>query len=276
MSSPSGSSVPTATTVAIYDRVINASIERIWENVMDWEHLPWLHSGSFAAIELEHADEQGWRASVEVGPRGHSAAARVEVCLDRPHSRYTTSTLEGVGAGTKIVTSLDPVDAGSTAIKVEFIVADIAEEDVDGVGAIYLALYRQLWDEDETMMRRRQSFLDARAENVREVPDAASTLSLGQEADLRKRLPIVTTFGARTVRVVELGGELVAYDATCPHLGGPLEEAALDDASVVCPWHGYRFDIRTRDGRDGCKLRLAAAPRVEIDPISGEVRLSAV
>jgi nitrite reductase/ring-hydroxylating ferredoxin subunit len=258
--------------------VIEASIERIWENVLDWEHLPWLHSGSFAAIQCEYADAQGWRASVEVGPRGHSAPALIEVRLDREHSRYTTSTLEGVGAGTDIVTSLTPVSARSTAIKVEFIVAGIAEEDVAGVGAIYLDIYRKLWDEDEAMMRRRQAVLDARSSVAHDERDGSRsdrTVALGREADLRARLPVVATFGARTVRIVDLGGELVAYDATCPHLGGPLEEAAFDDGSVVCPWHGYRFDLRTREGLDGCKLRLALSPRVEIDRANGEVRLTA-
>ena len=38
--------------VATYRRTIHASLERIWENVLDWEHLPWLHRSAFAAAEL--------------------------------------------------------------------------------------------------------------------------------------------------------------------------------------------------------------------------------
>ncbi|TMP97098.1 MAG: hypothetical protein E6L09_13880 [Verrucomicrobia bacterium] len=32
---------------------MRASLERIWENVRDWEHLPWLHRRSFLDIQLE-------------------------------------------------------------------------------------------------------------------------------------------------------------------------------------------------------------------------------
>jgi len=35
------------TLVTTYQRTIHASLERIWENVCDWEHLPWLYRSSF-------------------------------------------------------------------------------------------------------------------------------------------------------------------------------------------------------------------------------------
>ena len=31
----------------------------------------------------------------------------------------------------------------------------------------------------------------------------------------------------------------------CPHEGGPLGDGVLLGDSVVCPWHGFDFDIRT-------------------------------
>jgi len=38
--------------VATLRRTIGASLERVWENVFDWEHLPWLHRQDFASIDL--------------------------------------------------------------------------------------------------------------------------------------------------------------------------------------------------------------------------------
>ena len=35
-----------------YDRVVAVGIARVWENVLDWEHLPALHSGQFHGITL--------------------------------------------------------------------------------------------------------------------------------------------------------------------------------------------------------------------------------
>jgi len=33
---------------------------------------------------------------------------------------------------------------------------------------------------------------------------------------------------------------------TCTHRGGPLSEGTVERAEVTCPWHGARFDIKTR------------------------------
>ena len=49
------------------------------------------------------------------------------------------------------------------------------------------------------------------------------------------------------------------------HWLGPLEDAAVHDGCITCPWHGYRFDVRTGASADGRGLRLGAAPRVAIE-----------
>ena len=48
-------------SVATYRRTVAASLERVVENVLDWEHLPWLHRASFSSVELVDAGESGWR-----------------------------------------------------------------------------------------------------------------------------------------------------------------------------------------------------------------------
>lgn len=40
-------------------------------------------------------------------------------------------------------------------------------------------------------------------------------------------------------------GDVCAIADTCTHLGGPLHEGTREGDSVVCPWHGSRFDLRT-------------------------------
>ncbi len=147
------------TLVAVYQRTVHASLARIWENVLDWEHLPWLHRSSFTGIRLHAADAEGWRADVTIagtGPRD----ALIDVRLERGDHRYLTRTLAGAGAGSEILTRLDPVDRRTTRIAVEFRVPGVAPADADAVGAIYTRLYARLWDEDEGMMVRRQGLLD--------------------------------------------------------------------------------------------------------------------
>lgn len=40
-------------------------------------------------------------------------------------------------------------------------------------------------------------------------------------------------------------GTVYALDNTCPHAGGPLGEGTLRGELIVCPWHGWRFNVRT-------------------------------
>jgi nitrite reductase/ring-hydroxylating ferredoxin subunit/uncharacterized membrane protein len=39
------------------------------------------------------------------------------------------------------------------------------------------------------------------------------------------------------------GGEVCAISSVCGHLGGPLEEGSREGDTVVCPWHGSRYDL---------------------------------
>ena len=53
-------------------------------------------------------------------------------------------------------------------------------------------------------------------------------------------------FGDIEVAIFRKGDEFHAINASCPHRRGPLDEANLEDGYIaVCPWHGWRFDIRT-------------------------------
>jgi nitrite reductase/ring-hydroxylating ferredoxin subunit len=51
--------------------------------------------------------------------------------------------------------------------------------------------------------------------------------------------------GGRTLAVFNVDGAFYAIDNRCAHRGGPLGEGRLAAAIVTCPWHGYRYDVRT-------------------------------
>ncbi|HBZ69402.1 MAG TPA: hypothetical protein DEP35_06585 [Deltaproteobacteria bacterium] len=109
-------------------------------------------------------------------------------------------------------------------------------------------------------MIRRQAFLDARSAPSRQ---EGRPVALGSASSLRAQLPkMVDAHGAR-FRIVEVAGKLCSHTVSCPHLGGPLEDAIPDaEGRIVCPWHGYRFDLRTGKSADGRGLALSAAPAV--------------
>jgi 3-phenylpropionate/trans-cinnamate dioxygenase ferredoxin subunit len=70
--------------------------------------------------------------------------------------------------------------------------------------------------------------------------------------------------GQVAVGVYNLDGEYYAIEDRCSHDDGPLAEGDFDpeDAVVVCPRHGSRFDIRT-----GRPLTLPAYQPVETFPV---------
>lgn len=265
------------THVATYRRTVAASIERIWENVLDWEHLPWLHRSSFSRIELLDHGATFWRARLMLSSLLLRQQTVVEVRLERPALRYTTRTLEGVGAGSEIVTQLEPRGERSTHITVEFHLAGVPRPLAGVLGASYTKMYTRLWDEDEVMMVRRQQLLDARAARRANASpgtrEPRAPVPLGDLSSLRARLPLLLEAHGSSWRLVALGDEIVAHAALCPHLGGPLDTAPVEDGCITCPWHGYRFDVRSGRGMDGRRCRLPAAPAVEIDRQSRTARL---
>lgn len=54
----------------------------------------------------------------------------------------------------------------------------------------------------------------------------------------------VVEAGDRELALFNVAGKFYAIDNICPHRGGPLGEGVLEDHTCVCPWHGWRFDVR--------------------------------
>ena len=56
----------------------------------------------------------------------------------------------------------------------------------------------------------------------------------------------VTLPSGKRVCLARLGDEVCAFDDECPHAAFPLSAGELlGDGTVLCAWHGARFDART-------------------------------
>jgi hypothetical protein len=214
--------------VATYQRTVHASLARVRENVLDWEHLPWLHPETFSHVRLLERRGDGFR--VESAPSRAPAGDlfEIDVSFESDGLTYHSRTVEGRGTGTDVVTRLESQDPHATRVSVEFLVPDVAPERADRIGAFYVRLYTLLWNQDEAMMVRRQALLDGRL--------------------------------ATGMREVEVNGARLRHATVCPHLGGPLDDVPVEDGCIRCPWHGYRFDLRTGRSADSRGLRLETAP----------------
>jgi nitrite reductase/ring-hydroxylating ferredoxin subunit len=61
------------------------------------------------------------------------------------------------------------------------------------------------------------------------------------------------------------GGRFYATSPLCPHEGGPLADGWLEGDVVVCPWHGYDFDLATGACRVADALSVGVYPARVVD-----------
>jgi len=79
--------------------------------------------------------------------------------------------------------------------------------------------------------------------------------------------------GDRRVGVFNIEGTLYACSDVCPHAGAPLHQGFISRKRVVCPWHGWTFDLEVTPGmrKDGVsRFRVTVEGEdvyVETEPI---------
>ena len=256
--------------VGSYLRRLPVSLDRVYENTLDWQHLPYLHRSSFRSIELEAAGAWGWRATVASGDGRVAAKSLIELRLDRYARRWITRNLDGPHVGAEIWTHVFVVSERVLDIVVDFFVPDVPQVAKDKVGHAYARFYERLYDEDVEMMTERQRQLDQRLDGVDEsqVIEVDATASLPQGVTLSGR-----QFVLNKLDNAESNGSnpWVIYPAQCPHQLGPLENAALINGVVRCPWHGYEFDVRTGACVSGSHCQFGRMPK--ITELEGTVQL---
>ena len=49
----------------------------------------------------------------------------------------------------------------------------------------------------------------------------------------------------KDIALFNCDGEYFAIDNECTHVGGSLCEGEVEGSTVICPWHGAEFDIKS-------------------------------
>src|SRR5437763_16720053 len=90
------------------------------------------------------------------------------------------------------------------------------------------------------------------------------------------------------IGIFRLDGRLFAWENKCVHAGGPVCQGTLmnrvterldagrrslgdgfaDELHIVCPWHGYEYDVRTGRHPADPQARLR---RIEVEEDGGEI-----
>jgi len=113
---------------------------------------------------------------------------------------------------------------------------------------------------------------------------AADEVAVGALTDIADGDYRIFAIETVEVGVFRVGDRIIAYENTCPHAGGPVcqgkifnrvEELLTSEKkslglrfstrrNIVCPWHGYEFDIET-----GCH---PADRTLKLKPVKVNVR----
>lgn len=252
--------------VATYTRELPISLERMYENAIDGEHLPYLHRDSFSELTILESGNWGWHAKGHLAPKSFMNFMELELRLDRDKHRWITRTLSGLGKGSEIWTHAIPLEDNKIKVIVDFYVPKLPRFLKSMFAKEYINTYSKLYDEDLWMMATRQHELD-RLKNRKSAQNHAqlnaSSINLGNKAQVEQTLPVQFSLKGHPYRLIQLKDTLIAHSSTCPHMLGPLQDSDVINGKVECPWHGYQFDVITRECTTGQKCKLAPAPHIQ-------------
>ncbi len=247
------------------DRDVACSLERLYENTLDWEHLPFLHPETFTSVELVEAGRNWWRARVgrhgRKGKGGPDPVDDVLLIMEPEHRQWAIRTrAERREADHLIHVRVEERSARHVATHVSFHLSTPPRNDAvrAAMFAYYDAQFRRLLAQDGDAIQLRQEALDRLGDR-----SGPAELYLGTVAEVRARAPFRVVWRGRSFWVVDGPDGPLVHAADCPHMLGPLPPAT-GGCVVTCPWHGFRFDVSTERSADGRGLRLAPPPTLRL------------
>jgi len=114
-------------------------------------------------------------------------------------------------------------------------------------------------------------------DKVKAAASSGVELRVASKSEFAEQGMRVKVVEGREIGIFRLGDEFFAYENICPHAGGPVcqgklmgrieEQIAADktshganfskrDVNIVCPWHGYEYDVRTGEHQAHSALKL--------------------
>ena len=105
----------------------------------------------------------------------------------------------------------------------------------------------------------------------------SNEIHVGTVTDFSDGKRAMVRIDGRDVFVFERDGRFHAFENVCPHMGGPVGEGILigkveailgdnqevvrerfstEEIHLVCPWHGWEYDIETGECAANRKFRL--------------------
>ena len=82
--------------------------------------------------------------------------------------------------------------------------------------------------------------------------------SVAKVGDIPENQGVAYVVNGRMVAVFNEDGEYFAIDDFCPHMGASLAGGFVEKGIVSCPWHAWRFCIRSGQWCDNPRIKIDA------------------
>jgi nitrite reductase (NADH) small subunit len=79
---------------------------------------------------------------------------------------------------------------------------------------------------------------------------------VGKVSEFEDNVGRAVPVDGRMVAVFRKGDEWYAIDDLCPHMGASLAEGYVEDHTVTCPWHAWRFCIKDGTWEDNPRTKV--------------------
>lgn len=234
-----------------YVKTIPFPYETVLSQYFDYEHIEHVHPdtlGKYRVVEGEGnriVYEQTWP------PGGFGRrTSLVEHVYDPPGEMWFTF-LKGRHRGVQVHTELR-AERDRTVVRETYFLPYLPDwRWLEGLLRPYvIAPVDRIWDEDLKVEVCRDGWPGVPGAMASDKEETTEPASSATRVVSRDDLPpdgvgsVIELGGAEFV-LTRRAGKMIAFENRCPHTGGPLALGTGDETSVVCPWHGARFDLQT-------------------------------
>src|SRR5271165_551736 len=106
--------------------------------------------------------------------------------------------------------------------------------------------------------------------------ETSNFVRAGSLEELEAKGRLVVHGRHRPILLIHDGGQVVALDNRCPHMGFPLERGSVEDGFLTCHWHHARFELASgctfdlwADDVPTCPVEIRAGGEIWVKPVFG-------
>jgi nitrite reductase (NADH) small subunit len=85
-------------------------------------------------------------------------------------------------------------------------------------------------------------------------------VTVAKVQDIQPGAGMAYAVNGRMVAIFNDAGQFFATDDFCPHMGASLAGGYLENGTVACPWHAWRFCVKKGTWCDNPKIKIDTFP----------------